>query len=132
MRIMTYAVVGPAIGGVVLFVLNTATEPAPIPFALPALVGVSYLIGWKAAILTGLVMAFVEPRIKRPWLAFAIAALAGGASAAIFFPAFWTGDGSPQLLLWSMAIGGVAGCACAAVERYLRPRLFGFYPASAD
>ena len=138
MRIVTYAVVGPAVGCVGFHSLSAVLDPSALSewiertslattasmFVLALLVTLAafYVVGWKAAVLTGFVMALAEPRLKHPAGAYACAAVVGGAACALYFPV-WTGDGSLGVVLGCALVGGVAGTISAAVDHTLQNRV---------
>jgi dipeptide/tripeptide permease len=132
-RLMTYIVVGPAVACVAFSLLTallveeaevSSAEISSLVFlAMPAVIGVFYVLGWKAAAFVGALMALIEPRLARPWVSLVMATLLGGFVTALLFPPLLTGGVTRDIVLGSASVGAVAGLASAAIDRVVQTRL---------
>ena len=89
-RVLTFLIIGPVIGGV-LFILIAPLAGGNLKggliggyavlllsfAALPFFLVGCYMLGWKAALVTGLIVGIVGPRIRSPLLLLVVASIVG-------------------------------------------------------
>ena len=119
--VLTFLIIGPVVGGV-LFILIAPLAGGNLKgglmgsyallllsfAALPFFLVGCYMLGWKAALLAGLVIGIIGPRIRSPLLLLAIAAVVG-AGAAVLGTA---GDEDKSMMIIAI-VGAASSAGCS-------------------
>lgn len=120
-RVLTFLIIGPVIGGL-LFILIAPLASGNLKggligsyvvlllsfAALPFFLVGCYVLGWKAALVTGLIVGIVGPRIRSPLLLLAITAIVGAVAAVVGT----TGNEEKSMILIAI-LGAVSSAGCS-------------------
>jgi hypothetical protein len=127
LRVGLFVAIGPIIGGFALLIGATfGGTPGALGLVLfvPLFVAGCYVAGWQPALVTGLILSFVGPRIKSRKVLAIVAALVGAASSFLLKPADREFETTSGTVLFVIA-GAVAAVACVWMLdriKMMRPR----------